>query len=740
MLEYYAHSKEGKEETEWQRLIDHLLNTAKLAKEFGQDAGVSEWAYLAALFHDLGKYSTEFQMRLRGKKVRVDHSTAGAKELIRTLAGTRFEPIAKLLSYCITGHHAGLLDHGDPTDLPGDGTLVARLKTDVCDYQAYQSQLKIDLSSLPKNINIRSTKNRIGFSLSFWTRMVYSALVDADFQETQTYMIGEQGRGQYDDLITLLNKLRRYLQRYENPETEINRKRTQTLLACIEKSKLPPGFFRLTVPTGGGKTLASMAFALNHVVHNNLRRVIYIIPYTTIIEQNAQIFKNIFGEENVLEHHCHFDWEDLKNRESDDWQEQTTSVYQKLKLAAENWDIPIIVTTNVQFFESLFANRSSRCRKLHNIAKSVLIFDEAQMLPREYFYPCLAAVWELVVNYGATALFCTATQPGIERFLPDNVDAIELASHPEELFSFYRRVEIKHLGVVQDDELCEKILSYQQALCVVNTRRHASGLFNMLEGDGNFHLSTLMCAAHRKEKLSTIRKRLSEGQSCRVISTTVMEAGVDLDFPVGFRAMAGLDSINQAAGRVNRNMHRSLSQLFVFEPQSIFIKRNPKYITQAVEIARQVFAKHQQEPISVQAIKDYFDQLYSLQDPQSYDYKGILKCFEDDNGRFFFETAARLFRIIEDPTESIIIPYDEEANKLIEELKHTPYPLSILRKLQPYTVSIYKNEFEKLSVKGVVIAIADAYPVLDPNALGEYYSPHTGLLIPDPSEGEGLFF
>lgn len=738
--QFYAHSKEGTAESEWQTLSDHLVNTARLAAEFGKEAGLAEWAYLVGLFHDLGKFSKEFQMRLRGKKVKVDHSTAGAKELFRLLENTPYKPIATLLAYCITGHHAGLLDYGDPSDLPGEGTLVARLKTEVCDYQAYREFLDWNLTSLPPYLNIRPQKKNLGFSLAFWTRMLYSALVDADFQETQEYMLGKQGRGEYDSIPELCDKLNVYLKKFENPKNLIDTKRTETLISCIEKAKSPPGFFKLTVPTGGGKTLSSLAFALNHALENDLKRVVYVIPYTTIIEQNAQIFREIFGEQNVLEHHCHFEWEELRHLHLPDDDNQTTSVYKKLKLAAENWDIPIVVTTNVQFFESLFANRSSRCRKIHNLAKSVLIFDEAQMLPRGYLKPALAAVWELVVNYGASAVFCTATQPKIERFLPESTPITELAPDPQSLFNFYKRVEVKNLGTLTDEELCIRLQETEQALCIVNTRRHASGLYQLLEGEGNFHLSTLMCPVHRKEKLREIRRRLQQRKTCRVVSTTVMEAGVDVDFPIGYRALSGLDSINQAAGRINRNMKRKLSELYLFEPKSDFIKKTPSYVAQAVEITRQVLRKHAQQPISIEAISDYFEQLYSLQDPQIFDYKLILHCFEDANGKFEFETAARYFQIIEDPTVSVIIPYDKEARNLIEELKNSPYPKMTLRKLQPYTVAIYKSEFDKLSTKGVILRILDTYPVLDFQAFQEYYHPEVGLLVPESVEGEGLFF
>jgi len=739
-MTYYAHSKDGIDESQWQPLIDHLQNTAHLASQFGQDSGVSQLAYLAALFHDIGKYSQEFQSRLRGKKVRVDHSTAGAKELIEKYRGRKEEPLATLLAYCIAGHHAGMPDYGSPVDVTGEGTLIARLKSQIPNYQAYQNEIDLSQLRFPQTLSLKPLDGNPGFTFSFLTRMIFSALVDADFQETETYMRGQMPRGQYADITELTDKLNAYLQKFNNPASEINRKRSETLKACIEKAPSPRGFFTLTVPTGGGKTLSSMAFALNHAAHHGLRRIIYIIPYTTIIEQNAAVFKEIFGEENVLEHHSNFDWEELKRAEIDNLDDTTRNIYSKLKLAAENWDIPIIVTTNVQFYESLFANKSSRCRKLHNIARSVLIFDEAQMLPREYLIPAISAVWELVNNYGATAVFCTATQPGLERFLPAGTQLTELAPNPQHLFNFYKRVEVKNLGTLTDDELLTRLNDHSQVLCIVNTRRHASGLFEKLQGDGNYHLSTLMCPVHRKQKLAEIRQRLNSGKPCRVISTTVMEAGIDVDFPTGYRALAGLDSINQAAGRVNRNMRFKESEIFIFEPKSDLIKRTPRFIAQSAEITRQVLRRFPDMPISIPAIDAYFQLLYSLQDPQAFDFKQIMDCFKDDRGRFRFHTAAQKFQVIEDVTKSIIIPFNEEARRLIEQLKITEFPKSVLRKLQPYTVSIYESEFNNLSAKGVIITIAEYYPVLEQSAFDTYYDPHRGLILPESTGGEGLFF
>jgi CRISPR-associated endonuclease/helicase Cas3 len=735
---FYAHSKEGKAKIEWQEVIDHLTKTADYAESFGADSGISDLAYTAGLFHDLGKYSYEFQQRLEGKKIRVDHSTAGAKELLRICKGTPQEPLATLLAYCIIGHHTGLPDYGDSSDLPDNGTFLARLKSDVKNFDAYKMELDLAKLKFPNCLHIKPLKNYYGFSLSFLTRIIYSALVDADFQETEETIRGKMPRGGFNSVEELTTVFNAYIKKFDHPSRAIDQKRTEVLHTCTAAAKQNPGFFALTVPTGGGKTLASMAFALNHAKQHGLKRIIYVIPFTTIIEQNAAVFKDILGEQNVLEHHSNFDWEKKlkeKNKNPDDL---TNNAYDKLKLAAENWDIPIVITTNVQFFESLFSNRSSHCRKIHNIAKSVIIFDEAQMLPLGYMKPCMNAVWELVTNYGASVVFCTATQPNLKQFLPANTELIELAPDPQKLFSFFHRVDINVLGKITDEALINRLRSHDQVLCIVNTRKHAKGLFDGLHCVGSFHLSTLMCPAHRKITLKRIRQRLADGKRCRLISTSVIEAGVDLDFSVGYRAVTGLDSINQAAGRVNREMKTTSGELFIFEPESKFTKRIPKYIAQAAEVTRYVLREHSLAPISIQAVKDYFVSLYSYKDEKDFDIKQILSCFTCDRSFIAnFSSAADKFRIIDDITVPVIIPFNKDAKKLIEELKHTLFPTSILRKLQLYTVNIYEDEFKILLSKGVFDYVNDAYAVLnDP----KYYQKKTGLVIPANCGGDALFY
>ncbi len=735
-MEYFAHTK-GSEKKDWQRLIIHLQNTADLAREFGQDAGVSELAYIAGLIHDLGKYSLAFQKRLEGAKEKVDHSTAGAKEIDSIFHNLPAGKLAILLSYCVIGHHAGLPDIGSPIDLDGAGTLNARLKAVLEDYSAYKNEVDLVNLQFPRQVNLRPLRKHAHFTIAFLTRMIFSALVDADFQDTEKFVQGEKPRGGYTSIERLLEKLNEYLQIFSTPQNAIDQIRSHTLKTCIEKSSRPPGFFTLTVPTGGGKTLASLAFALNHAKTHGLKRIIYVIPFTSIIEQNAAVFKDCLGSENVLEHHSNFEWEKIQNSGGEISYELPNSAYQKLKLAAENWDIPIVATTNVQFFESLFANRSSRCRKLHNIAKSVLIFDEAQMLPREFLTPTMAAVWELVTNYQTSAVFCTATQPSLQRFFPEETLFTELADDPQRLFDIYRRVQINTLGKLTDENLLTQMNEHPQSLCIVNTRKHARGLFEGLEIEGRFHLSTLMCPAHRKKTLEEIRQRLKTGQTCRVVSTQVIEAGIDVDFPIGYRAMAGLDSIIQAAGRVNREGKTQSGQVFVFEPDSLFVSRVPAFIEQGAAVTRSILREYATDPISIPAINAYFEQLYSLQDgDHSFDTKGIMACFDKSEG-FDFASAAKRFHLIEENMRPILIPYDSDAVRLIAELKISLFPASILRKLQMYTVNVYEQEFDAINNAGGLDFIADMFAVLNNP---EQYNAKSGLLIPEVKSGSAVFY
>lgn len=722
---YYAHSKEGTKEN-WQPLADHLRQTAELAYKFGLDAGVENLAKIAGRLHDIGKYSQAFQARLAGNPKRVDHASAGAQEIISLFPNSPQKDIALLLAYAIAGHHSGLPDGGTRLDVEDSGTLHSRLKKEIDEFSGYRDEINPIEIELPQSFTIHPQKGKENFSLSFLVRMIYSALVDADFQDTSNFMQGKKQRGEFADLETLNARLDKYLQNFKNNDSPINQKRNQTLQTCIDKSENLPGFFTLTLPTGGGKTLASLAFALRHAKIHGLKKIIYVIPFTSIIEQNAGVFRACLGAENVLEHHANFDWRKQLSFEALE-DEENDLLSEKLRLATENWDIPVVVTTNVQFFESLFSNRSSRCRKIHNLAKSIMIFDEAQMLPREMLTPSMAALWELVTNYHSSVVFCTATQPVLQRFFPLETTFTELVPSTEALFTFYRRTNVTNLGRLSDDEILQHLNKERQTLCIVNTRRHAKSLLSGLEGkEGNYHLSTLMCPAHRQQTLEKVRGRLKSGDPCRVISTQVLEAGIDIDFPNGYRALAGLDSIMQAAGRVNREGKLPTANLFLFEPSSDLCAHLPKYIEQGAAVTREIL-QEEKDLLNPASIKKYFELLYDLQDPQhGFDSAEILNCFR--SASFNFASASERFKVIGDEKQTLLIPFNDEANEWISQLRTEKIDQRLLRKLQLYSVNLYPNQFNLLNEGGKIDYIMDQIAILnDPSC----YDPLTGINIPE---------
>lgn len=740
-VRYYAHTRDNVDESEWQLLIDHLTSTSDLAAQMGEALGIADLARIAGLLHDIGKYSLDFQARLRGNPRRVDHATAGAREIARLFPNKPHKLLAEIISYCIAGHHTGLPDYGSNSDLTGPTLLARREKKQIPDYSDYKQE--IDLTQLQIEFpRLVMNRDNPGFVFSFLTRMLFSVLVDADWLETERFVQPQAGmRGQYASIETLVMQFNHYLERFENPKEKISRKRTETLNACLIKAQEEPGYFTLTIPTGGGKTLASMAFALNHAQIHGQQRVIFVLPFTSIIEQNAAVFREALGNlgsENILEHHSNYDWEHAREIQDD----ETNQLKDKLRLAAENWDIPIVVTTNVQFFESLFASQKSRTRKLHNIARSVIVFDEVQLLPRDYLKPCMLAIQELVRNYHVTTVFCTATQPSLQRFFPSTTSFTELAPDPQHLFDFYRRVQVQNLEKQHDDEIVERLNNTEQALCIVNTRRHAKGLFDRLDGDGKFHLSTLMCPAHRKASLQEIRERLASDQPCRVISTSVMEAGVDVDFPVGYRALAGLDSIIQAAGRVNREMNQTGATMYVFTPDTPLIKRTPTYVQQTGSVAEMVLRDYADDPTSIAAIEAYYQMLYTLQNEQAFDAREIVSLLDKGANRidFEFEEAARRFQLIDQNTIPVIIPYNGNAENLISELQEALVLSRILRQLQMYTVNIYEWEFQNLQAQGAIRTIADHYHVLNSAYVHTWYHPDTGLVLAGDSSGDAIFF
>ena len=700
MEEYFAHiSEDG---LRFQTLAEHAEGTGNLTEKFAKSFEADQAAKVMGLLHDCGKACELFQKRLKGENIRVDHSTGGTLEAVKI-----FRDI--YIAACIAGHHAGLPDFGSQkSSVYGDGTLSGRIKAivsrDIPDYSEYRKC--IDLSQ-DKCTHHPEWVGKSVYTDFFYIHLLYSCLVDADFLDTEQFMNGMlANRGNYESLHQLNEKLDNKLLKLNNRLNELNSKRMDIQQALIKKAGCIPGLYTLTVPTGGGKTISSLAFALKHAIQNGLTRVIYVIPYTSIIEQTAKIFSDILGEENVLAHYSNADF---YTADDDD------AVANKKKLASENWDAPVIVTTSVQFFESFFANRPSRCRKLHNVVKSVIVFDEAQSLPAEVIRPCLYTVSQLVKNYGCTAVLCTATQPSLNRifsgdiFLPGRYIE-ELCPDKEELYQFFRRVRYRYEGTVSDGLLVEQIKEFPQFLCIVNTKKYAWKLFEDISqgkpDEGLFCLTTFLSPRDRLRKLETIKTRLKENLSCRVIATSLIEAGVDVDFPVVWREMAGIDSIIQAGGRCNRENKRSIEQsvVHVFRTD----QRLPGYIRKNVSAAERVMEKYT-DIASPEAIETYFRFLfYTLKDEASLDSAGILDQIRKEMN--FAEIASK-FKVIEDDSCTVIIPNEENEEK-IQILREYGMNRKLLRKLGEDMVNVLRPIFRQMLENGFLEKVGSNIAIL----------------------------
>lgn len=702
------------EHPEGQSIEAHLKGTGELAETFAAEFGAAANGKLCGLAHDIGKYSDEFQLRLRGGK-KVDHATAGAIECFKIKAA--FEAV------CVIGHHSGLpnVGHKDADTTESQTFFGRKLRAEQGGIPDYRKNWNGHIA-LPQDYFRPSGR---GFATAFYIRMLYSCLVDADYIDTETFMNGDAGRGNYEPLSALCDKLTAYISKWNNPTREIDILRQKILNSCIEKASAPRGIFSLTVPTGGGKTVASMAFALNHAVANSMKHIIYVIPYTSIIEQNAKVFRDILGQENVVEHHSQVSYELSENADELEY---------RSALATENWDAPVIVTTAVQFFESLYANRSSKCRKLHNIANSVIIFDEAQMIPSNNLRPCVAAIAELVRAYNATAVLCTATQPAIDEMLLEyskKESVVELCPDVDGMFEKFRRTSFEKEGRLTTDELVSRLESQQQVLCIVNTRKFAQEVYEALPSEGRFHLSTLMCPVHRKQKLDEIRERLKSGKTCRVVSTSLIEAGVDVDFPRVFREMAGLDSILQAAGRCNREGKRSAesSIVTVFESENKVNKLIAVNRDAAEETVRDWTQSNTTSTIE-RYFKAYRDFL------RNDDKSGVITASEKgiSGCGLPFEWIAKEFKLIDQNTFTVYISVGE-GKELISRLREGERSRELYRKAGMYSVSIYENHFNALINAGAAEPFGDDAAILTDLSL---YSDEKGLAT-DVRDGSALF-
>lgn len=718
---YFAHTLSDTTEDHWQGLRDHLLAVGAGARSRADKFGAGVWGEAAGLLHDIGKYSNEYQARLRGDPARVDHSTAGSQ-----IARQHYGVAGNLIAGPVAGHHAGLAN-GTGT---GERTpLSVRLTSTVPDYSAWDGEIALPALTLPHlTPHPTAGRDRIGLQLATFSRMIFGCLVDADWTDTSAFYGTSARDGSNPPSMSVLGAAMTSfvdgLQSSAAP-TRLNRLRAGILATARARARKAPGIFSMTVPTGGGKTLASLAFGLDHAALHGHDRVIYVAPYCTIVDQTADVFRRALRphEGAILEQHSGV-------REPPSRAQRQT---------ADAWNAPVIVSTAVQFFESLFSDRPGRCRKLHNISRSVIILDEAQTMPVAFLRPCVAILDELARNYGTTIILCTATQPAlVERensersFVGGLVGVREIAPAPSRLYRGLRRVTIRNVGQLTDGQVADQMIATQQGLCIVNTRRHARALFNRLrENEGACHLSTMMCPAHRRRDLTAIRKRLSENLPVRLVSTSLIEAGVDIDFSRVWRAMAGLDQIAQAAGRCNREGRRPASECIVtvFEAEI----DEPRYMRPAADATREVLRLHT-DPLALRTIEAYFRRLYWSHQvgKDGLDAHAILPRLNARASTLLFphEDIAHDFQLIDDAGEGVIIPWNAEARRLIAALKTSEQRSHLVGLLDRYTVGVYARDFEALKRSGAIVpATADEqfWTLADPST----YDDATGLTLED---------
>ena len=708
---YIGHKRE---DGEIQALRDHLLGVAVRARAFAEEFGAGDHAYRTGLLHDIGKYAPDVQRRMADPEHvdRVNHTSAGA------IAAQQMMDL--YAAFAIAGHHGGLSDLGARTSLPSEGTLWGKLKYKPQDYSAYRREIAPDLSAEPP-----AWIGQDALAGSFYTRMLFSCLVDADFLDTEAFMQGDALRCEGgDSMRALLGKLDAYVAPWFPATSELNARRCAILKRCREMGAGPKGLYTLTVPTGGGKTVSSLAFALRHAAEHGCSRVIYVVPYMSIIEQNAAKFAQILGEENVLEHHSGVEYDE------DDLNDAAAQRAMQKRLATENWDAPVVVTTAVQFFESLYASKTSKCRKLHSMAGSVIVLDEAQMLPLDYLSPCVYAIAELVRHYGVTAVLCTATQPaldGLFRVHAPGLRITEIMEQPQALYQFFRRVSFRREETLDEEALTCALAGERHVLCIVNTRKRAQNIYDGLPEEGRFHLSTLMTPNDRKAVIRRIRERLAQGECCRVVSTSLIEAGVDVDFPTVWREETGLDAILQAAGRCNREGKRTRQEsiVHVFRVE----ERPPQRFARQIQALRAV-QDAEQEMDSLRAIRLYSEHVIKAKG-EFIDSKRILPACMG----FCFRTAAEQFRIIETDTVPVYIPTARNG-ALLDVLRAGSYTRRTIRSLQRDSVNVYREHAQKLMGAGKVEETRDGFLILaDPDS----YDPHKGLsLCDDPGQATFL--
>lgn len=683
-------SKDGRE----QSLQEHGQNVAKMAASFAAPFGGEKFAERIGISHDAGKDTVGFQQYIRnpGKCAKSPHAVIGA-----TLNGIAGDFPSAVI---VEGHHSGLHNMCDTRS--NLNAALAERGQDVVKAQEYFSTDAISQTAVFPEF---ARKNRVLGQFSF-IKMEFSCLTDADYQDTERFMHGYSPRSyDYDSFSDIYDMFRKHIQPWiykdnkmvkenDQPLTkdeEINHMRTQMMLQCLDAgSNSRKGDIRtLSIPTGGSKTLSSFAYAIAAAKKDtSIKRIIVVIPFNTITTQTASVLRGIVGEKNILENHSGFDFEDSKQGKL-------------LQYASENWDIPIVVTTNVQFFESFFSNKPAKSRKLHNIADSVIIFDEVQQLPVKYLKPCIKCIESLAANFGARIVLSTATQPTLEPYF-ETIKPREIIDDSENYVKPFRRCSIENIGTVTAKNLTERIQKHKQCLCVVNEKEEAKAIYTAIENGrckNLYCLTTDITPYDREKLLRQIRQNLKDDEPCIVISTSLIESGVDVDFPYGYRELYGLDSILQTAGRVNRNGLRDCgnSTLFVFDgPQEEYralrngTSRGCNESDNKKSITRGILQKYDAD--SPKAIHEYFSRLYGYKG-DGLDKFDIVKMASSK--LIPFQDISQKFKIIDEDTVTVIISQTAEASELVGKIRNQTATKDDIRKVGKYAVSVRRSRYDK---------------------------------------------
>lgn len=712
-MEYIGHtSDDGRK----QLLLDHLNGTSKLCRENANEF----WADIAEFvgqIHDIGKYTSGFQKRINGaENIRVEHAICGAKEVAKAPP----KSYVPMIEYCVAGHHSGLPDGGTKVDGEEDPTLHGRMKRKTGDYSAYENEVKLEY---PKD-NLRelfdvSNQREIIERYSFFTRYLFSCLTDADFIDTERFVTTNTDRGIDGDFQKAYEKVCEKLNSFKI-ETKLQESRSIIQEQVYKSVESNANVYTLNMPTGSGKTLCSIRAALKTAIENKKKRIIYVIPYVSIIEQTAKVFEDIFGDVlPVLQHHSNYDFDDDKNEDEN----EITS--EKLKRSCENWDAKLIVTTNIQFFESLYHYKGRRLRKLHNLADSVIIFDEIHMLPIDYIQPCLRAIGYVTKYLNSTAILMSATMPNYDKFMERYMSGVKIENAVKDtsLFNVFDKCRYEYIGKCELASLAEKAQEYDNALIIVNKRKTARELYDICSGN-KYHLSTYMTPLHRSEIIAKIKEDIKNGINTTVISTSLIEAGVDLDFKAVFREIAGIDNILQSGGRCNREGKMDMGDVFVFETDggNYQTKKKSDIIIRA-NITRNLFEEF--ENISTdKCIKEYYGRLLNYKEKKI--EENTITAIMGNDLRIDgipFRTYAESFNFIDNQVIGIVIPCDENRG-LIKELKDGK--LSVKRNLQRYSASVNKDEFKELFQIGIIETLDCGVCIL---ANTDYYKSDVGLAL-----------